>query len=47
MNGQDGQRGVVDGTALAGLVVLAVDDEAPALDEIGFLLGGDPRVGPC
>ncbi len=32
-------------SALAGLVVLAVDDEAPALDEIGFLLGGDPRVG--
>ncbi len=32
-------------SAIAGLVVLAVDDEAPALDEIGFLLGGDPRVG--
>jgi DNA-binding LytR/AlgR family response regulator len=29
----------------AGLVVLAVDDEAPALDEISFLLQGDPRVG--
>ena len=29
----------------AGLVVLAVDDEAPALDEISFLLRGDPRVG--
>jgi DNA-binding LytR/AlgR family response regulator len=28
-----------------GLVVLAVDDEAPALDEISFLLRGDPRVG--
>ena len=27
------------------LVVLAVDDEAPALDEISFLLRGDPRVG--
>jgi DNA-binding LytR/AlgR family response regulator len=25
--------------------VLAVDDEAPALDEISFLLRGDPRVG--
>jgi len=25
--------------------VLAVDDEAPALDEIGYLLRGDPRVG--
>jgi len=24
---------------------LAVDDEAPALDEIGYLLRGDPRVG--
>src|SRR6478735_11922821 len=31
--------------AAAGLVVLAVDDEAPALDEISFLLRGDPRVG--
>ncbi len=28
-----------------GLVVLAVDDEAPALDEIAYLLRGDPRVG--
>ncbi len=28
----------------AGLVVLAVDDEAPALDEIAFLLRRDPRV---
>ena len=28
-----------------GLVVLAVDDEAPALDEISYLLRGDPRVG--
>ena len=27
------------------LDVLAVDDEAPALDEISFLLRGDPRVG--
>ena len=25
--------------------MLAVDDEAPALDEISFLLRGDPRVG--
>ena len=31
--------------AAAGLVVLAVDDETPALDEIGYLLRGDPRVG--
>jgi len=31
--------------ASVGLVVLAVDDEAPALDEISFLLRGDPRVG--
>lgn len=29
----------------SGLVVLAVDDEAPALDEISYLLRGDPRVG--
>lgn len=28
----------------SGLVVLAVDDEAPALDEIAYLLGQDPRV---
>ena len=28
-----------------GLVVLAVDDELPALDEIRYLLGSDPRVG--
>ena len=27
------------------MVVLAVDDEAPALDEISYLLRGDPRVG--
>ena len=27
-----------------GLVVLAVDDEQPALEEIAFLLGEDPRV---
>ncbi len=31
-------------TAPAGLVVLAVDDETPALDEIRYLLGRDPRV---
>lgn len=31
--------------ARSGLVVLAVDDEAPALDEISYLLGRDPRVG--
>ncbi|GAA1872909.1 LytTR family DNA-binding domain-containing protein [Pseudonocardia ailaonensis] len=28
-----------------GLVVLAVDDEQPALEELAFLLDGDPRVG--
>ncbi len=33
------------GLESSGLVVLAVDDEAPALDEIGYLLRGDPRVG--
>ncbi len=33
-----------DGFGTPGLVVLAVDDEAPALDEIRFLLSGDPRV---
>ena len=31
-------------TGTAGLVVLAVDDEAPALDEVTYLLRGDPRV---
>jgi len=29
---------------VAGLVVLAVDDEVPALDEVSYLLRGDPRV---
>src|SRR6478609_5332912 len=33
------------GNQRSGLVVLAVDDEAPALDEISYLLRGDPRVG--
>jgi DNA-binding LytR/AlgR family response regulator len=28
-----------------GLVVLAVDDEEPALEELAFLLGEEPRVG--
>jgi DNA-binding LytR/AlgR family response regulator len=28
-----------------GLVVLAVDDEAPALEELAYLLGEEPRVG--
>ena len=31
-------------TGTAGLVVLAVDDEAPALDEVTYLLRGNPRV---
>jgi DNA-binding LytR/AlgR family response regulator len=29
----------------AALTVLAVDDEPPALDELAYLLGADPRVG--
>ncbi|MGQ0845190.1 MAG: LytR/AlgR family response regulator transcription factor [Sporichthyaceae bacterium] len=29
----------------AGLTVLAVDDEPPALSELSYLLGRDPRVG--
>ena len=29
----------------AGLTVLAVDDEPPALDELAYLLRADPRVG--
>lgn len=33
-----------DRVGSAGLVVLAVDDEAPALDEVSYLLRGDPRV---
>lgn len=28
-----------------GLRVLAVDDEPPALDELAYLLGSDPRIG--
>ncbi|MEO6880085.1 MAG: LytTR family DNA-binding domain-containing protein [Mycobacteriaceae bacterium] len=32
-------------TSTAGLVVLAVDDEPPALDELAYLLRADPRVG--
>jgi len=28
-----------------GLIVLAVDDEEPALEELAYLLGEDPRVG--
>ena len=28
-----------------GLAVLAVDDEAPSLDELVYLLRNDPRVG--
>ncbi len=32
------------GTALDGLVVLAVDDEPPALDELAYLLNDDDRV---
>jgi DNA-binding LytR/AlgR family response regulator len=30
---------------LPGLKVLVIDDERPALDELAFLLGQDPRVG--
>jgi DNA-binding LytR/AlgR family response regulator len=42
--GQDEE--IVDGNdSSGGLVVLAVDDEAPALDELVYLLGEDPRVG--
>jgi len=40
-----GIGGPADTPPATGLVVLAVDDEAPALDEISFLLRGDPRVG--
>jgi len=36
----------VDGNdSRGGLVVLAVDDEQPALEELAYLLGQDPRVG--
>jgi DNA-binding LytR/AlgR family response regulator len=36
----------VDSTdSSGGLVVLAVDDEQPALEELAFLLNEDPRVG--
>ena len=33
------------GSAAVTLTVLAVDDEPPALDELGYLLRADPRVG--
>src|ERR687889_1356890 len=37
---------IVDGNDNGGgLVVLAVDDEHPALEELAYLLGEDPRVG--
>jgi DNA-binding LytR/AlgR family response regulator len=38
---------IVDSTdsSTGGLVVLAVDDEQPALEELAFLLNEDPRVG--
>lgn len=32
-------------SSAAGLAVLAVDDEPPALDELAYLLRADPRVG--
>ena len=39
---------IVDGNDNSGgLVVLAVDDEHPALEELAYLLGEDSRVGPC
>lgn len=41
----DQARSNVSRTRPTGLVVLAVDDEAPALDEVAYLLRGDPRVG--
>jgi DNA-binding LytR/AlgR family response regulator len=36
---------VNNGDGSSGLVVLAVDDEKPALDELEYLLGQDQRVG--
>lgn len=42
--GQDEE--IVDSNdSSGGLVVLAVDDEEPALEELAYLLGEDPRVG--
>ena len=39
-------EGIVDGNDNSGgLVVLAVDDEHPALEELAYLLGEDSRVG--
>ena len=35
----------MDSTDSPGLVVLAVDDEEPALEELAYLLSEDPRVG--
>jgi DNA-binding LytR/AlgR family response regulator len=45
MDGLAGQhRPDRDGRPGTGLTVLAVDDESPALSELGFLLRADPRV---
>ncbi|HEY5882715.1 MAG TPA: LytTR family DNA-binding domain-containing protein [Nakamurella sp.] len=41
----DQARSNESATRPTGLTVLAVDDEAPALDEVAYLLRGDPRVG--
>ena len=35
----------VNGTSQQALTVLAVDDEAPALDELAYLLGEHPDIG--
>ena len=37
--------GAAPATEEPGLRVLVIDDERPALDELGYLLGRDPRVG--
>lgn len=38
-------NGVAEGTPGGGLAILAVDDEAPALDELSYLLDRSPQVG--
>ncbi len=37
-------EGIVDSNDSSGLIVLAVDDEEPALEEMAYLLGEDSRV---
>ncbi|WP_121256990.1 LytR/AlgR family response regulator transcription factor [Nocardioides ferulae] len=41
----NGSVGSAAGGVVSGLKVLVIDDERPALDELSWLLGRDPRIG--